>query len=75
MRAMATKSDREIASNERMLSTKSKNSVDYVDASTHMTNKKDHIPISPRPVTTQLDRMVVCDKELHSTKSHVFSIT
>ena len=58
-RAMATKRGREIASDEKMLSTKSKNSVNYVDASGHMTNKKSHISISPRPVTAELDRMVV----------------
>ena len=74
-RAMVTKRDRETNSDEKMFSSNSKNSVDYVDASGHMTNIKGQISISLRPVTTKLDRIVFCDKEPHSTKSHVFSIT
>ena len=49
--------DREIASDEKMLSRVTW-PVDHVDILDHMTNKKQFISISTRPVVTKLDRMV-----------------
>ena len=54
---MATKCDKEVAFDEKMLSAKSHNLL-IVYTSGHMTNKKRYISISTRPVATKLDRMM-----------------
>ena len=49
--------------------------VDHVDTSGHMTNKKHSISISTRPVATKLDRMVAYDKNQQAKESHVLLFT
>ena len=58
---MATKLDTVVASDGKILSTKIHNSTG------HMTNKKDYISISTRPVTTKIDRMLAYYKELQTS--------
>ena len=61
---MATKLDREVASDEKMLLAKLHIPlVGHVGTSGHMTNKKCSISILTRPVATKLDRMVAYDKK------------
>ena len=60
---MATKLDREVASDEKMLSSKSHNLLISWTHQVAWQIKKRYISISTRPVATKLDRMVTYDKK------------
>ena len=62
-RPMATKLDREVASHEKMLSTKLQNPLITWAHQVTWKIKNGSISISTRPVATKLDRTVAYDKK------------